>query len=72
MSANIKKTAILSQIAEQMSARAIQIYIHAKKEQANTLCIGHFCSYGKRGNCLKSGLRFSLNASRPSFASSVV
>ncbi|AUB65924.1 hypothetical protein CSW12_24075 [Bacillus cereus] len=27
---------------------------------------------GKRGNCPKSGLRFSLNASRPSFASSVV
>ncbi len=28
--------------------------------------------YGKRGNWSKSGLRFSLNASRPSFASSVV
>lgn len=27
---------------------------------------------GKRGNCPKFGLRFSLKASRPSFASSVV
>ncbi|PDY46504.1 hypothetical protein COL30_07185 [Bacillus pseudomycoides] len=29
-------------------------------------------NHGKRGNCPKSGRRFSLNASRPSFASSVV
>ena len=29
-------------------------------------------SYGNFGNCVKSGARFSLNASRPSFASSVV
>ena len=29
-------------------------------------------AYGNLGNWSKSGLRFSLNASRPSFASSVV
>lgn len=33
---------------------------------------GFLSVYGKRGNLSKSGFRFSLKASRPSLASSVV
>lgn len=63
---------ILIQLRDFFSAANLYFLNVQKKLDDFSSSFYHLSNQGKRGNLSKSGVRFSLNASRPSFASSVV